>query len=107
MTLALRKNANIIVDMPDGSTWLVPVMVIARHRATYYAPIDYKGNVNRSLEEDTWPLFMEDKNEVLDWAANNMNWSDVMGLAVLGSPPEPMTDEQFQEGWLNGAKRIA
>lgn len=106
MTLALRKTANVIIDMPDGSTWLVPVISIARHRATHYAH-EYKGNVNRSLEEDTWPLFMEDKSEVLDWASNNMNWDDVKGLAVLGSPPTPMSDGDFQHGWLNGDKRIA
>lgn len=106
MTLALRKDASVVIDMPDGSTWLVPVSVIARHRATHYAP-EYKHNVNKSLDEDTWPLFMEDKAEVLDWASNNMDWSDVARFAVLGSPPRPMTEDDFNDGWCNGAKRIA
>lgn len=62
--------------MPDGSKWGVPVEVIARNRAAYYAH-EFDGDVERSLKEDTLPLFESDDYDVEDWASNNMNWSDV------------------------------
>lgn len=44
------------VEMPDGSKWGVPVEMIARSRAAYYAN-EFDGDVERSLAEDTLPLF--------------------------------------------------
>jgi hypothetical protein len=42
--------------MPDGSEWAYSVMDIARNRAEHYAD-EYGGDVERSLAEDTLPLF--------------------------------------------------
>ena len=84
--------------MEDGSTWRVPVSIIALNRAAFYAP-EFGGDTSLSLEEDTGPLFVGDDYEIKDWAANNMNWSDVALLATEICDPPP-TD--FLEGWLNG-----
>jgi hypothetical protein len=89
------------VNMPDGSKWDVPVSVIAQNRAEYYAS-EFGGDVQKSLDEDTMPLFAADHYEVEDWAANNMNWSDVERVATLAVAGE--TD--YQEGWVNGGKSV-
>lgn len=88
----------------DGSIWAVPVDVIARDRAKHYAS-DFDGDVERSLEEDTLPLFAEDPFEIHDWAANNMNWSDVEAHAWrIGFPAA--TENDMQEAWVNGVHGI-
>lgn len=90
------------VTQSDGSVWAVPIEVIARSRATHYAH-EFDGDIERSMREDTMPLFDSDAYEVEDWAANNMNWSDVKAVAFQLSPPQGI---DFQEGWLNGEKEV-
>lgn len=90
------------IDLPDGSKWGVPVEVIARSRATHYAH-EFDGDIERSMAEDTMPLFESDDYEVEDWAANNMNWEDVAPYAKkLQDAPLP----DFQEAWTNGEKAV-
>jgi len=90
------------VEMPDRSKWGVPVEMIARARATHYAS-EWGGDVERSLKEDTLPLFADDDYEIEDWAVNNMNWSDFDGRQVkLADAPAP----DFQEAWLSGTKEV-
>ena len=91
------------IQMPDGSVWGVPVMEIAKSRAAEYAA-EFGGSIDRSLAEDTLPLFAADDFEIRDWAANNMNWSEVKHAAVQVRPPKPLTDGDFQEAWINGDK---
>lgn len=89
------------ITMPDTSVWAVPVEIIATNRAEYYAK-EYGGDVARSLAEDTIPLFNSDYFEIEDWAANNMNWSDVQHAARCVEPGEV----DFDEGWANGDKSV-
>lgn len=89
------------VNMPDGSKWDVPVSVIARNRAEHYAH-EFGGDIQKSLDEDTMPLFDADHYEVEDWAANNMNWSDVERVAVMSAAGEI----DYQDGWVNGGKEV-
>ena len=70
----------LVLQMPDGSEWGVPVEVIARNRAEHYKS-EFGDDVERSLAEDTMPLF-EDDYEIEEWASNNMNWQDVKGCAT-------------------------
>lgn len=90
------------VRMPDNSLWHFPVEVIARNRAENYAH-EYDGDVEKSLTEDTIPLFSSDSYEIEDWAANNMNWSDVRECAFKVETEE---DVDYQEGWINGDKKV-
>lgn len=90
------------ITMPDGSEWGVPVEVIARHRAANYAD-EFGGDVERSLSEDTIPLFAESPYAVCDWASSNMDWCDVKEHACKLKDAPPV---DFQEGWVNGAKRV-
>lgn len=89
------------IRMPDNSVWAVPVMVIAENRAKFYAD-DFNGHLERSLAEDTIPLFEECPAEIQDWAGNNMNWDEVADMAVKVKTPKHPVD--FQEGWANGDK---
>lgn len=89
------------VTMPDGSKWAVPVEVIAMNRAVYYAKNDGM-TLEDSLNNDTNPLFESDSFEIEDWAANNMNWSDVEHLAVCTCNGEV----DFDDGWANGDKDV-
>ncbi len=90
------------VEMPDGSKWGVPVEIIARHRAKNYAD-EFGDDVERSLAEDTIPLFESSDYEIEDWAVNNMNWEDFDGHQVkLEDAPPP----DFQEAWLSGPKGL-
>ena len=89
------------IEMPDGSKWGVPMEMIARNRAAHYAH-EFDGDVERSMAEDTMPLFESDDYEVEDWAANNMNWSDVEHLAVCTQKGSV----DFDDGWANGDKDV-
>jgi hypothetical protein len=89
--------------MPDGSKWDIPVNVIALDRAKYYARKEFDGDIDRSLAEDTNPLFESDDYEIEDWAANNMNWSDVEEFATKVNDKEEVN---YQEGWVNGEKEV-
>ena len=89
------------VEMPDGSKWGVPVDIIARNRAENYAH-EFDGDIEKSLAEDTMPLFESDDYEVEDWAANNINWCDVEANAI--KLHEGQTG--FEEGWVNGNKEV-
>jgi hypothetical protein len=92
-------NASYVVTMPDGSRWAIPLELIARDRAEEYAD-EFGGDIERSLAEDTIPLFTDDTYEAHDWAANNMNWSDVKKHAR--ELPRKARAVDYQEGWMNG-----
>lgn len=94
-------NKNLEITMPDCSIWSVPVIEIAKNRAQYYA-YEFGGDIERSLTEDTIPLFESDEYEIIDWASENMNWVDIEEFAVCIKPPTV----DYQEGWLNGNKKV-
>ncbi len=88
------------IKMPDNTVWAVPTEVIARNRAEHYAH-EFGGCIEKSLSEDTLPLFEQDKYEITDWAANNMNWDDVEEHAIKIERDE---EPNYQAGWMNGEK---
>ena len=90
------------VTMSDGSVWELPVLQIAANRATYYADKDGV-SFSESFDDDTVPLFEGDDFEIIDWATNNMNWSDIELYATrVELPPTP----DYEEGWVNGEHQI-
>lgn len=92
----------LVVQMNDGSEWGVPVELIARDRAKHYSH-EFDGDVEKSLSEDTNPLFEDDAYEIQDWAVNNMNWSDFKGHQIrIKEASEP----DFQEAWMSNSKYI-
>lgn len=93
------------VTMRDGSKWDVPVDVIARNRAEFYAR-EFDGDVEKSLKEDTLPTFEGNGFEIQDWAQGNMNWDEVSHAATKVSEPPTLTPADFQYGWVNGDSEI-
>ena len=84
------------VEMPDG-WWEVPVQIIADDRDANYS----------EDQEDTIEFILADElnsDEITDWAANNMNWSDVAEYAKLILPLAAAID--YQDGWVNGKKKV-
>jgi len=100
MMAVLKKEYQ--VTMKNGDVYSVPVAVIALHRAKYYADKDFDGDVDKSLLEDTGPLFDEDDFEIEDWARNKMNWADVENRATLVSK-DP---SNHQAGWIFGEVEV-
>lgn len=95
------------VTMPDGSLWDVPAALVADDRAQYYARKDADAGEGEYQELYTKELAytLGDAGELFDWAANNMNWSDVQASASqVQAPPPPAVD--YADGWTNGDKRI-
>lgn len=87
------------VEFSDKSVYQIPSMIVARHRAAYYAH-EYGNDIDKSLEEDTLPLF-EDSFEIEDWASNNMDWSDLEFAAILITCPVRV---DYDDEWVNAKK---
>ena len=93
------------VTMPDGSKWDVPAKLIAEKRARYHAKSDTGKESGPEFEKvfaKEVKYALEDEYEIVDWASNNMNWSDVEYVAVNVS----VMEVDFQEGWCNGEKEV-
>lgn len=88
------------ITMPDGSEWEVPASIIAKHRASYYGEKE-----GPEVAKAEYAHTMKSNDELLDWAPNNMDWSDVKQHAKMVLPPNPLECD-FQEGWLNGDREI-
>lgn len=96
------KRKYLTMKVSDGSTWGVPVAMIARNRAAHYAK-EFDDNIERSLAEDTIPLFNSSDYDIEDWAVNNMNWSDFTGHHVK---LREGTGIDFQEAWMECDKGL-
>lgn len=59
-------NSQYVITMDDGSEWAVPMRLIAEDRAKFYAGIDYNGDVNESLKDDTLPYFTQSAYAIHD-----------------------------------------
>jgi len=94
------------LDMPDGRTYVLPVEVIARHRANHYAGSKFNNSFSDSLTNDTIPLFLNSDFEIVDWAQNNMNWADVKDRTFIAER-KPPAECKFQEAWVNGDPKVA
>lgn len=103
------------VTMPDGSKWDVPAQIIADQRARYYAKHDTVSDIDPggqkpgdepydSIYAVELDYAMKSDYELKDWAANNMNWSDVEESAILVK--HAGNEVEYQEGWVNGEKEI-
>lgn len=76
------SQKHIHIDMPDGFTYAIPVMVIAEHKASKVTK--YNGDLNfyQAMTTEVLPEFESDEYAIKDWAKNNMNWADVEKYAV-------------------------
>ena len=93
------------IRLRDGSLWGYPTETIARHRANFYKD-EFGGSLERSLAEDTIPLFEESEYEISDWAAGNMDVTDFLNGMVQLKAPEtiPLTYLDHNNALSNGKK---
>jgi hypothetical protein len=87
------------VTMPNGDKYNVPALFIALHQA-----MQLESEFTRVYNEVAYAL--EHPDSLFEWAANNMNWPDVEEVAVLAGHHPDMTLKDYQEGWVNGDKRL-
>jgi hypothetical protein len=74
----------------------VPAQVIVDNRDAHY----------REDGEDTWADQRE--ADVIEWAANNMNWEDVAPWAYeVSTMREQLTADDFQDAWMGNHGEIA
>lgn len=95
----------ITMKMPDGTTWAVDVEDVVVSRADHYKS-EFDGDITRSIEEDTKPLFEEEEYQIRDWAFNNMNWEDFKNPRKIADAPV-LTPEDFNEAWNSADKELA
>lgn len=76
------------ITMPNGDKWDVPM-----------EPIYKLWRKDHTSEEDA----LVEIGFLIDWATNNLNWSDVEPFARI-AVPGPVVD--LQEGWVNGRKEL-
>ena len=89
------------VRFSDNSVWRVPLYVVAEHRAKVYMD-EFGNDLNRSLVEDTNPLF-EDGYEVVDWASNNMDWKD---LSQHAEKVSNIVEPDYHAEWTNAKMKV-
>ena len=76
----------------------MPALIIAQNRAREIVKTDTEASFD---EEVAYALHEE--YEIHDWAANNMNWEDVVLQAQIVNEDKKV---DYQEGWMNGDKEI-
>ncbi len=92
-----NTDAELHINMSDGSIWSIPVQIIVDARDEYY----------QDEKEDT-VKFVRDRSltnyEIIDFASNNMNFSDFNGHAK--EIPTKRKKLDFEEEWANGDKEV-
>lgn len=96
------KHKYLTMALENGEVWGVPVEMIARNRATHYAH-EFGDDIERSMAEDTIPLFNSSDYDIVDWAVNNMNWSDFTGHQVK---LRDGNQRDFQSAWMECEKGL-
>jgi len=101
----MKQNKYIRVTMPDGTKWDIACYIIANHRARYFAKRDTgktEGDEYKLALEREFTYTMSSEDELMDWAENSMNWSDVKSEATCVYAPRMV----YEKGWANGEKEI-
>lgn len=96
----------LIVEFSDGKLFKIPARFIAEDRARYYAKHDTGQTEGEEFEKEfkaEVEFALRESFEIIDWAANNMDWSDVVSEAVLiGQKETPSYEQQ----WTNAEKYV-
>lgn len=87
------------ITFPNGQVYQVPVAIIAKSRADYYAKndcgqdpsLDYAATYQVEYEYS-----MESKDELLDWVRNNMDFSPDLEKYVVEIPQKPEKKRTLQ-----------
>ena len=88
MKLILKTEAGYVVS--------IPVEIIAKNRAECYAH-EFDGDVERSLNEGTMPLFNGSPYQVYHWFMYSMLWSDVEEHSKVIARPETSIEQALYD----------
>lgn len=91
------------VEMDDGSLWNVPATQIADSRANYYSDTADESDYDVDVYVSEFVFTLKNEEALIDWAENNMDWSDVAPFAYQVKPPRNV---DYQDGWTNGMKDL-
>jgi hypothetical protein len=103
----IMKTKFLIVTMSDNSQWKIPAQFIADRRAKYYSESDCKKDPTLLLAvvyNQEFEYALKNEEEIIDWASNNMNWSDVKDIAT--ELPSKKKELDFEDEWPNANKEI-
>lgn len=94
----------IIIEFSDGE-YKIPADIVAKNRAEYYAKLDSENGDGEydAIYKEEYEIVMKDDYELIDWAENNMNWSDVSDHAQQISVADNI-DHDYE--WTNADKRV-
>ena len=97
------KNC-LIVEFPDRSIFQIPIGIIALNRAEYYAIKEGGDDAVKysTIFEEEYQYTLGDPTELIDWASNNMNWSDIEDYAIQ----ETTKGVDFNEEWASAIKSV-
>jgi hypothetical protein len=91
----VRPMLILIATMLDGSVWHIPANRIAESRAKHLHERhidDPEYAYDKVLAE-----VLADPDDLMDWATNDTNWSDVEDVATQVVPPRPI---DMQDAWV-------
>ena len=81
----------------DREVWRFPAIIVAEKRADYYAcTVDGYEKFSGEWYSEFKESF--DRDNLIDWAHNNMNWIDVKDVAVQC---KSFTEKDYAEMWTN------
>jgi len=92
-----------VIEITDGEyTWQLPLEIVAKDRAAYYAKKDSEDGDGSydDLYKAEFEHTMTDDYDGIDWYQNNMNWVGVKDSAKLikrpEGDPEPSVDAEYE-----------
>ena len=89
------------VKFSNGDEFGIPVRVIAENRADYYADIDGYDKESNEWEQEVQNA-INSEYDIEDWAANNMNWSELEPYAE----PLDKSDIDYEDDWGDADKKV-
>lgn len=88
----------------NGAIYKIPISIVAYSRAKYYSH-EYDDDIERSLKEDTLPLFESDDYEIYGWLKNNMDFEEIQDhLIKVRDADEESIEALYKNAMLGGIK---
>ena len=111
-------SKRILITMPDGFIWQVPIEFVA---ATKASSVFDEDALKKVIEDETltdiekikkieattnaaYDKEMSDEDAVVAWGRDNLEWKDVVRYATVFSAPD--TSDTYTAGWKSGEMKI-
>lgn len=94
----------VVVTMPNGYTYLIPVEVVARERSSAMTSGE-ADEVAEHLHNDTLPFFVSDQNQILSWA-KKIPWLDIENNRHVVKTNKKITMKSLQDFWIKNEHKL-